>query len=70
MNLYRGIVDFDLPPAGQYGTGIIFLPRDEMTRSACRKAWDKALERTGLPLLGWREVPTNNDQLGTQCPGS
>ncbi len=27
--LYRDVVDFDLPPAGAYATGIAFLPADE-----------------------------------------
>ena len=62
--LYRDIFPFALPEAGAYGCGIVFLPKDAAQRQACVDAWDDALARTGLPLLGWREVPTNNSNLG------
>src|SRR5918997_897440 len=29
---FREVVDFELPPAGQYGVGVLFLPRDDSRR--------------------------------------
>ncbi|MEM9041972.1 MAG: glutamate synthase large subunit [Actinomycetota bacterium] len=62
--LYRDVVDFDLPPAGAYATGIAFLPGDEV---ACEKAMasiDATVEEVGLTVLGWRDLPIDPECLG------
>lgn len=61
---YRAVVDFELPPAGRYGTGIVFVPSDEDLVPFQSKFADLAAEE-GLTLLGWREVPCEPDVLGT-----
>ena len=61
---YRAVVDFDLPPIGEYATGLIFLPKDDKRRAACEQAFDQAMARTGLRTLGWRDVPTDNTDIG------
>jgi glutamate synthase (NADPH/NADH) large chain/glutamate synthase (ferredoxin) len=62
--LLRAVVDFELPPIGQYGVLMCFLPTDE----AARKALEALLERTvaaeGQRLLGWREVPVEPEHAG------
>ena len=60
----RDVVDLDLPPAGQYATGIGFLPPDaeEAEQAAAHVADIVASE--GLRLIGWREVPTDQSMLG------
>ncbi|MGZ8410490.1 MAG: glutamate synthase subunit alpha, partial [Hyphomicrobium sp.] len=55
---------FDLPPAGDYGVGMVFLPRDEQTRARCFGAFAKVVNDEGQRLLGWRDVPTENSVLG------
>jgi glutamate synthase (NADPH/NADH) large chain len=62
--LYRGVSGFDLPPSGDYGTGIAFVPRDEKAREACLAAFAAAVSARKLKLIGWREVPTRNNCLG------
>lgn len=57
-------VKIEIPEAGSYGVGMIFLPTDEGLASVCREALEKALAETGLRTLGWREVPTENKTLG------
>jgi len=53
-----------LPPAGEYGVGMMFLPLEETAQKACRAAVEEALTAEGLRTLGWREVPTVESALG------
>jgi glutamate synthase domain-containing protein 2/glutamate synthase domain-containing protein 1/glutamate synthase domain-containing protein 3 len=53
-----------LPAAGQYGSGIIFLPRNPTVRRAVEQRFEQAVQSEGLHVLGWRTVPTNNGMLG------
>ena len=52
-----------LPPAGQYGVGMVFLPRDPASRIACEYEIERAIKDEGQLLLGWRDVPTDNSDL-------
>ena len=52
-----------LPPAGQYGVGMVFLPRDPASRIACEYEIERAIKDEGQVLLGWRDVPVNNSDL-------
>ena len=51
----------DLPEAGKYGVGNIFLPTDDEERAYCKAAFLKAIETQGQHFLGWRTVPTDPD---------
>ena len=62
--LYRDVVDFDLPAAGAYATGIAFLPTDEVAREKAMAAIDATVVEVGLRVLGWRELPIDPDCLG------
>src|SRR5437868_8324666 len=46
-----------LPPAGQYGVGMVFMPRDPASRFACEYEIERAIKDEGQQLLGWRDVP-------------
>jgi glutamate synthase (NADPH) large chain len=52
-----------LPPAGQYGVGMVFLPRDPASRLACEYEIERAIKDEGQLLLGWRDVPVDNSDL-------
>jgi len=52
-----------LPPTGQYGVGIVFLPRDPASRFACEYEIERAIKDEGQILLGWRDVPVDNSDL-------
>ena len=56
----RGVM---LPPVGQYGVGMVFLPRDPASRFACEYEIERAIKDEGQALLGWRDVPVNNTDL-------
>ncbi|MEG0557708.1 MAG: glutamate synthase subunit alpha, partial [Comamonas sp.] len=50
-----------LPPAGEYGVGMIFLPKEHASRLACQQEMERAIKAEGQVLLGWRDVPVNRD---------
>jgi glutamate synthase (NADPH/NADH) large chain len=52
-----------LPPAGQYGVGMVFLPRDPASRIACEYEIERAVKDEGQVLLGWRDVPVDSSDL-------
>ncbi|MBI1336692.1 MAG: glutamate synthase large subunit [Phycisphaera sp.] len=49
----------ELPRKGQYGVGMIFLPRNDKSRQKCKDILAHYVERQGQRLLGWRSVPTD-----------
>ncbi len=53
-----------LPAVGEYGVGMLFLPRDAETRAASEKIISKEIVAEGQTVLGWRDVPTNNKGIG------
>ncbi|MGV0635845.1 glutamate synthase large subunit [Mycolicibacillus trivialis] len=60
----RAVVDFELPPAGSYATGIAFLPQSAKDAATACEAVEKIVEAEGLTVLGWREVPIDDSSLG------
>ena len=48
-----------LPPPGEYGVGMIFLPKEHASRLACEQEMERAIKAEGQVLLGWRDVPVN-----------
>ncbi len=49
-----------LPPIGEYGVGMIFLPREEASCHACCEEIERAVLAEGQTILGWREVPLDH----------
>lgn len=50
-----------LPPPGEYGVGMVFLPKENASRQACEQELERAVKAEGQVLLGWRDVPVNRD---------
>jgi glutamate synthase (NADPH) large chain len=50
-----------LPPPGEYGVGMVFLPKENASRIACEQEIERAVHAEGQVVLGWREVPVNRD---------
>jgi glutamate synthase (NADPH/NADH) large chain len=50
-----------LPPPGEYGVGMIFLPKEHASRLACEHELERAVKAEGQVLLGWRDVPVDRD---------
>lgn len=53
-----------VPEKGRYGTGLVFLPKDEKACQAILSIMIEEIEREGLTLMHLRTVPTIPDVLG------
>ena len=53
--------DVTLPAPGEYGVGMIFLPKEHASRQACEQEMERAIKAEGQVLLGWRNVPVNRE---------
>ena len=56
-----------VPEKGKYGTGLVFLPKDEPQQQAILSIMIEEIEREGLSLMHLRTVPTNPDCLGVSA---
>ncbi len=61
---FRKVVDFELPKAGDYAVGMLFLPADAAAAEKACAVVEKFIRQEGQQLLGWRDVPVNNADLG------
>ena len=55
---------FDLPTPGNYGVGMVCLPRDSHSQRWGKDIVEAAIKRAGQTVIGWRDVPTNNEPIG------
>ena len=53
-----------VPEKGRYGTGLVFLPKDEKAQQTILSIMIEEIEREGLELMHIRTVPTCPDVLG------
>jgi glutamate synthase (NADPH/NADH) large chain len=51
----------ELPPPGEYGVGMVFLPKEHASRLACEQELERAIKAEGQVLLGWRDVPVDRE---------
>ncbi len=61
---FRAVVDFELPEAGKYGVGHVFLPQGEADRVKMQDIIERHIADGGQSVLGWRDVPVDNADLG------
>ncbi|MBT0962738.1 glutamate synthase-related protein [Denitromonas iodatirespirans] len=50
-----------LPAPGDYGVGMVFMPKEHASRMACEEEIERAIRAEGQVVLGWRDVPVNPD---------
>ncbi|NOL50142.1 glutamate synthase subunit alpha [Pelistega europaea] len=50
-----------LPPEGEYGVVMVFLPKEMASRLACERELERSVRDEGQVLLGWRDVPVNHE---------
>ena len=61
---FRSNTDFALPKLGEYAVGFVFLPKDAEEQALAQELIEKVVVDEGQTLLGWREVPVENEGLG------
>lgn len=57
-------INIDLPPEGQYGAGIVFLPPSLEDRNIIEEWTEHIIHEEGQRFLGWRAVPHDSTQIG------
>ncbi len=62
--LLRAVVDFELPPLGQYGVLMCFLPIEPAARGRLEALLEQIVRDEAQQLLGWRDVPIDAEQTG------
>ena len=50
-----------LPPPGEYGVGMVFLPKEHASRRACEQELERTIRSEGQVVLGWRDVAVDKD---------
>ncbi len=58
------IQGYALPPEGQFGTGLIFLPQDNSDSTKCMDVLLNIIKEEKVNIISFREVPRNNSVLG------
>lgn len=61
------VTAFQLPAAGQYAVGMVYLPTDAEERETAKVRIQRIAVEEGLTVLGWRPVPTDPTVIGTQA---
>ena len=56
--------NIELPEAGRYGIGMVFLPQDPEIRKKVQNLVKNVIEEEGQIFLGWRTVPVNDSYVG------
>ncbi|MFC0272877.1 glutamate synthase large subunit [Metabacillus herbersteinensis] len=62
--------NIELPEAGGYGIGMVFLPKDPEIRKETQKLVKFIIEEEGQTFLGWRTVPVNDSFVGDMAKKS
>jgi glutamate synthase domain-containing protein 2/glutamate synthase domain-containing protein 1/glutamate synthase domain-containing protein 3 len=57
-------LEIDLPDDRPYAVGMLFLPRDDEDRRFCQQELENVVIDEGQVLLGWRDVPVNDEAPG------
>lgn len=63
-------VGIALPEEGDYGVGMIFLPKEITLCHQCEGIVERVIEEEGQGFLGWRHVPTDSRIIGRTAKGS
>jgi glutamate synthase (NADPH/NADH) large chain len=61
---FRSVAGFELPPAGRYAAGLLFLPNDPGEAARAVAVFEKYALVEGGDILGWRDVPVEPFGLG------
>mmetsp|Transcript_10882 Transcript_10882/g.16391 ORF Transcript_10882/g.16391 Transcript_10882/m.16391 type:complete len:1680 (-) Transcript_10882:1413-6452(-) len=54
----------ELPKLGEYAVGMMMLPREDELAQEARSSIERIAKRRGLGIIGWRNVPVDNSELG------
>jgi glutamate synthase (NADPH/NADH) large chain len=58
------VLKIDVGPRGSYGTGLVFLPKEESEAAICLEVLEKYIREEGLELIAVRDVPVDHSVPG------
>jgi glutamate synthase (NADPH) large chain len=61
---------FGLPPEGEYGVAMVFLPVEPQPRFLCQGVFDRIVQEEGLSIIGWRDIEVDADAIGRTARAS
>ena len=61
---FKKVCDFDLPQAGEYAVGMVFLPKSVNQTLFCENTFNQEIKNQNLTVFGWRNVPVDITSLG------
>ncbi|MBK5188988.1 MAG: glutamate synthase subunit alpha, partial [Gemmatimonadaceae bacterium] len=61
------VAEIDLPPEGEYGVAMCFLPRGIAAQRLCERTVEEIATEEGHAVLGWRAVPCDDGQLSERA---
>jgi glutamate synthase (NADPH/NADH) large chain len=53
-----------LPNYSEYGVGFIFFPTEKGIVEECKEIFERAAEKLGIEIIGYRKVPVNKSTIG------
>ena len=68
--LWRAVVDADLPEPGAYATGLVFLPSAAAAAADARRRIEELAAAEAMVVLAWRDVPVDPSGLGASALGA
>ena len=60
-------IGINLTSERDYAVGMFFFPQNELARNQAKKMFEIIAEKEGLHILGWRNVPSNNNAIGKRA---
>ena len=63
-------IGLELPDQGKYGVANLFCSPDQAARTQSQAVFEKIAAGEGCPVLGWRDIPTDNATLGKSAKAS
>jgi glutamate synthase (NADPH) large chain len=60
----RSVVPFELPAAGRYAVGLVFVPQDAAAAARVVTLVEQVAREEAVAIIGWRDVPTDPNGLG------
>ncbi|ETN96592.1 glutamate synthase large subunit [Zhouia amylolytica] len=61
---FKKVCSFELPKQKDYAVGMVFLPKSDNQTQLCINSFNSNIEKQGLNIIGWRDVPVNKEVLG------
>lgn len=58
---------FSLPDYGDYGVGMLFLPKEIRAREECREIIYRSADKLGLEVLGFKKVNVDTTDIGSMA---